>query len=144
MLRIIKSRVERLESAIRKEVNDMVRPVMANYQISNVVFMEQTVLFDKFAEYYKTDVESLAKYMDTNAPFQELGDSWWTRWMDTSDSDLVSYVRRQQATYTAATQRELYGDKDNVQLLIRIIYLPVKVSIERAITATQYLISADM
>lgn len=144
MLNLVKSRVERLEVAIRKEINERVRPIMAKYQISDIVFMERTELFDAFVKYYKTDVESLATNIATNAWFEDLSDSWWTRWIDVADADLVHYVRERQRYYSAATLKELYGDEHNRYLLIQMIYAPVKTSIERAIIATQYLISAEM
>jgi molecular chaperone DnaK (HSP70) len=108
LLNVVKSRVERFESAIRKEVNDVVRPVMETYQITNVTFMDQTVLFDKFAAYYKSDVESLAKIFESSAPFEDFSDSVFKRWMQ-RDSDLLGYVRQFQTSYSTATLEELIG-----------------------------------
>lgn len=142
--KVIKSRVERLETAIRKEVNALVEPLMKKYQITNVTFMERTPLFEKMVPYYKADAETFAKFMEGNTVFADLDDSWWTRWIVVSDSDLEAYVKRQQSLYSRVTYKELYENKDNLNLFVALIYVPVGKSIERAITATQYLIAADM
>jgi molecular chaperone DnaK (HSP70) len=143
MRTLVKTRVERFESAIRKEVNDIVRPVMAKYQIGDFTFMEQTFLYDKFTTYYNSDVESLAKWFDTNASFKDMGDSWWTRWIEVGDRDLLRFVWENHRVYIVETCKELYAHKSNMELLVMSIFNPVSASIERAITATQYLISAD-
>lgn len=140
MANAIRSEVERMESAIRREVNNVAQKTFEKYHIAGMTFLAKTQLFDVVNTVCELIIRVWRELAEKNTAFEDLSDNWFYRRLFTWDSELVQDVDRRKQFLKGTVIKLLYHDEEICGWIFGSIYSAVRDDIEKAIGATQFLL----